>query len=264
MAKQAERARPPAKDFLLEVDKGNIAGHSLVHKFGRNDAVASGVWEIVTILPTVTWALTTALTMRVKAGDVADTAAGAGAQEVTIEGLDETGKFASEAVATAGASASTATSTVGGNGKFIRVFRAYVSKVGSYTAPVNTAAVIIEDGGGVADRIQIAIAEGQTQHAMFTIPLGVTGYIHRISVTADGVKAADFRVFKRLDMLKTSTPFGAQRIMLHFNGILGHMSHQIAGALDPLPALTDIWVEGFGGGAQTEVSADFEILLVDN
>ena len=34
-------------DFLIEVAKGNVAGHSLVHKFGRNAAVPNGSWEFV-------------------------------------------------------------------------------------------------------------------------------------------------------------------------------------------------------------------------
>jgi len=32
-------------DFLIEVQKGNVKGHSLVHKFGRNDAVPNNSWE---------------------------------------------------------------------------------------------------------------------------------------------------------------------------------------------------------------------------
>ena len=34
-------------DWHLEVAKGNIPGYSFVHKFGRNNSVANGVWELV-------------------------------------------------------------------------------------------------------------------------------------------------------------------------------------------------------------------------
>ena len=38
------------KDFLIEVQKGNVVGHSMVHKFGRNDAVPNGSWAFVNLL----------------------------------------------------------------------------------------------------------------------------------------------------------------------------------------------------------------------
>jgi hypothetical protein len=35
------------RDFLIEVEKGNISHHFLVHKFGKNSAVANGSWELI-------------------------------------------------------------------------------------------------------------------------------------------------------------------------------------------------------------------------
>ena len=249
----------PNEDFLIEVQKGKIAGHSLVHKFGRNDAVPSGTWEAIANLSTAAAFLAAATTVRVKAGNAADDTAGAGAREITVVGLDGSGNEQTEALATAGASASSNSST-----SFFRVYRAYVSAAGTYATPVNTAAVIIENSAGTVDLIQINIAEGQSQFAMYSVPLGKTAYVVRVSMTADAAKAADFRMFKRLDILDTTAPLGAQRIMLHFDGVLGHITHQIAGAIDAVPALSDIWMEAEGGGGVSEVSADFEILLVDD
>ena len=83
-------SRQFSRDFLIEVSKGNIAGHSLVHKFGKNEDVGAtfepltigGVYQ--TLQPAA------ATTLRVKAGNANDTAAGTGAREVTVQGLDET------------------------------------------------------------------------------------------------------------------------------------------------------------------------------
>ncbi len=174
-------------DFFVEVQKGNVTGHSMVHKFGRNDAVPSGAWEFVNLLGFTGWPLSAATTVRVKAGDVADTAAGAGAQEITVQGIDDSFNEVTEAIATAGTSASSATST-----SFWRVHRAWVSAAGTYGA-ANTAAVTIENGGGGTDLIQIAVEEGQTQFTGWSVPIGKTAYMMGVHVHTDATKPADFR-----------------------------------------------------------------------
>ena len=53
-------------DFYTEVAKGNVTGHELVHKFGRNDAVGAS-FEGVHLLSGLFNFLTAATTVRVKA-----------------------------------------------------------------------------------------------------------------------------------------------------------------------------------------------------
>ena len=151
-------------DFYIQVQEGKIPGYSLVHKFGRNDAVPNNTWAFVNLLGFTAWPLSAATKVRVKAGgDVADVAGGAGALGVTIEGIDGSGNDASETIATAGVSASTLTDTL-----FFRVHRSFVSGVGTYGA-ANTADVIVENGSGGTDLIKIAADEGQTQFGGFKI-----------------------------------------------------------------------------------------------
>lgn len=247
------------RDFLIEVQKGNVAGHSMVHKFGRNDTVPNGSWEFVNLLGFTVWPLSAVTTVRIKAGgDAADTAGGNGAREVTVQGIDNNGNEVSEAIATAGAAASAVTTAT-----FWRIHRAWVSSVGVYGA-ANTAAVTIENGAGGTDLIQIAIEEGQTQFAGFTIPTGKTGYLLSLYLTVDASKAADFRVFTRDDITDTVAPMKAKTIRLYFDGMLGNVFYRPSGPEFVVNALADIWVEAEGGGAATEVSADFELLLVDD
>jgi len=75
------------KDFLIEVQKGNIAGHSMVHKFGRNDNVPMNSWEFINLLGFTDWPLSAPTTVRIKAGgDAADVAGGAAnTAAVTVE-----------------------------------------------------------------------------------------------------------------------------------------------------------------------------------
>ena len=251
----------PHRDFYLEIAKGKIPGHSIVHKYGRNDAVPNGTFEGVLLLSTNFVWLTAATTVRAKAGgDAADTAAGVGAQAIHIEGLDETGADASEVIELAGTGASSATTTT-----FIRVNRMHVDegRAGTYTG-ANVGDVTIENGAGGTDLIKIIAGEGQTQFCAFTIPLGKTGYLKSAVVKADANKAADFRMFTRENILDVTTPFEPMRVRFFWDGILGAFTINPASPLLVLPPLTDIWIEARGGGAVTEVSADMEIILVDD
>ena len=248
----------PIKDFLIEVAKGNVPGHSLVHKFGRNDVVANGVWELVSQLSAATSFRSSASTVRIKAGgNAADTAAGAGAREVTVIGIDSNLAEVTETIATAGALASSATAA-----SFWRVYRAYVSVVGAYGV-ANTATIIIEDSGGAADMILITATEGQSQYGAYTVPIGKTGYLTSLHLDVDAGKAADFRLFIRENFNDISAPMSSIRLMLYWDGVLGTVDFKPDGPIE-LSALTDIWIEAEGSGAATEVSADFEILLVNN
>jgi hypothetical protein len=248
------------KDFLIEVSKGNVPGHSLVHKFGRNSDVANGAWEHISQVPFDTANFRqSAISMRIKAGgNAADTAAGAGAREVTIQGIDSNGDETSEAITTAGASASSATTET-----FWRIHRAWVSAAGTYTGN-NTGDIVIEDSGGGADFITIAAGEGQTQYAGFTIPAGKTGHLLTAEITVATNKSANVRVFTRADYDDVTAPMPAKRLKLWFDGVSGNLRFAPDSPELVLPAKTDIWFEAYGDGAAAAVSADFELLLVDD
>ena len=247
-------------DFYTEVQKGNVTGHTMVHKFGRNDAVPNGSWAFVTLLGQTSHVLSAATTVRIKAGgDAADTAAGAGAREITVQGLREiTLAEETEVIATAGAGVSLATARL-----FWRVHRVWVSSVGTYGG-ANTADIDIENGAGGTDIIKIAIEEGQTQDAVFSIEGGKTGYLLSIHITVDSGKKADIRMFTRNSLDDTTAPMPAKRLKLYFDGIAGEFHYDPKGAELSLDEKTDIWFEAQGVGATAEVSVDFEILMVDN
>lgn len=246
-------------DFLIEVAKGNIPGHSLVHKFGRNSEVPNATFEGINQLSALFNFLTAPTTVRVKAGNVNDDSGGSGAREITVQGLDSTGALASETIATNGVSVSANTTT-----SFWRVFRMFVSASGTYGAG-NTGQVIVENSAGTIDLISLAAEESQSQYGAYAIPLGKTGYLLSVLVMADSIKAADFRLFIRNNLTDASVaPFSALQLKLYWDGIIGSTSLNPNSPIQSIPALSDIWMEAEGSGAQTEVSIDFEILLVDD
>lgn len=246
-------------NWLLEVEKGNIPGHSIMHKFGRNDAVPNGTWAFINLLGFTAWPLSAATTVRIKAGgNVADVAGGAGATEVTVQGLDDSFNEVEETIATNGSSVSLATAT-----SFWRVYRAWVSGVGTYGA-ANTANIDFENSGGGTDLIRIAADEGQTQFGGFTIPVNKKGYLLSVIITVDAAKAADIRMYQRENIDDVVAPMSPKRLQTYWDGALGvllfspHSPQVLAGK-------TDIWFEARGSsGSGTEVSVDFEVLLVDD
>ena len=248
-------------EYMIEVQKGNVPGASIVHKFGRNAAVPNGTFEGVNQLSAAFNFLTAATTVRIKSGgNAADATAGAGAQVITIEGLDNTGAFASENLATNGASASGNTTT-----SFWRVFRVYIGDgaAGTYGG-ANVGDIVLENSGGGTDLIMIATGEGQSQYGAYAIPTGKTGYLMGVKVQADASKAADFKLCVRNDLTDVTTPYSPRRIKFYWDGVLGSDNLMGNSPLLMIQPLSDIWMEAQGGGAITEVSVDFEILLIDD
>jgi len=250
-------------DYLIEVAKGNVAGASLINKFGANTALASS-YEPVSIGGIYrTQQVGSAQTLRVKAGNVNDTAAGLGAREITIEGLDATGALQTASVATAGGSASANFS-----GTWIRVFRAYVSASGVYATQgggSHAGDIVVEDSTGTFDWLTIdatSFAKGQSQIACYSVPLGFTAFVLDYSVTMNANKTVDFTFFKRENILETAAPYSAMRLAFQEIGLTQPFNRKFS---DPLvfPELTDVGVMA-QGQQSPEVTADFNILLIDN
>ncbi len=249
-----------SRSFLIDVQRGKIPGHSMVHKFGRSISVANGSWSHLSMLPfTVANFRTSAVAMRVKAGgNAADTAAGAGAREITIQGIDDSFNEVAEAVATAGGTASSATSTL-----FWRVHRAWVSSIGTYTG-ANTGLVTIEDSAGGQDFVVIVADEGQTQYTGWTVPVGKTAYLISLHLNVDSNKTSNIRLFTRENIDTVSAPMSSKRLKLFFDGVQGPLSYKPEGPELEISAKSDIWVEGYGDGATSHITCDFELLVVNN
>jgi hypothetical protein len=245
-------------DFLIAVARGEVPGHSLVHKYGRNDAVPNGSWAHISLLPfTTTSFRQSAAAVRIKAGgNVADTAAGNGARSVFVQGVDSNFAELAEELATAGASASAYTSAT-----FWRIHRTWVGGVGVYGAK-NTGAILIEDGTN--NLITVAAGEGQTQYAGWTVPLGKTAYLLSAHVTVDSNKTSNVRCFTRESIDTVAAPMKPSRLKLFWDGLQQHFVYKPYAPEFSLSAKTDIWFEGYGDGAVSQISVDFELLIVDD
>jgi hypothetical protein len=252
------RLVPLSGDFYLEVAKGNITGHSLVHKFGVNAAVPNGSFEIVSSISAAGLGifLAAATTVRVKAGgDAADTLAGAGARKIIVSGIDDSLNEVTEEIDLAGASASSSTAT-----SFWRVHRAWVSEAGANS--VNTAIITVEITAGTQDLIQIDAGVGQTLHAVFSSPTGYDMFLLSATVTVDSTRSADFRIYKREQFDDVSAPVESIRVQEEWVGLENDFVFKPASPTKISSLPCDIWVEAQGNNSTPSVSADLEILLV--
>ena len=169
-------------DFYLEVAKGNIVGHSAVHKFGANFDVSTGttpetIWSAGGLYPWSVFPI--AQTLYILSTSASDT------MGVVVEGLDENYQPQTETVTLTGTTAVTTTNT------FVRVFRMAtdVLNVGDITARVTSAS-----GTVVA---QIDTGYGQTLMAIYTVPAGQTAYMTALDTTVQKNKDAQIRLFQR-------------------------------------------------------------------
>jgi hypothetical protein len=253
------------REFLIEVAKGNIAGHSIIHKFGKNISTNTSFTPVSVGGIYQTPQTGSATTLRIKSGGNAnDTAAGSGARKVMLEGIDETGAIVTEELTTAGASASSTTTTT-----FIRLYRAYVSESGTYgtsSTGSHSGAIVIENGGGGTDWAEISVTnypKAQTEIGVYTIPNGYTGYLINAFGFTDSSKTTELIFFKRTGILDTSAPYDAVRIVFEERVEGGEFK------VDPkapilLGTACDCGFMAKVGTGSAEVDVDFEILLIEN
>ena len=249
----------PITEFYLQVAEGNIPGHELVNKFGSNASVPNGVFEIVSSL-SVPYAgfLSAPSAVRIKAGgDAADTAAGAGAQSIFVEGIDDSLARAVVEIPTAGALASALTTEL-----FWRVDRSYVGDAGTYATPKNTGDVVIETSAGSADLIEIVAGTGQSAHCFIAVPVGVKAYLIGYELSVDSQQKADLRLIIRERLNDTTPPVAPMLVKRNWDGLLGVLPHQFQAPTLLLEGPGEIFAEASGGGAVTRVTASLDVILV--
>lgn len=244
-------------EWLLDAAAARDDDAQVIQKFGVNPSLALGVEEDIWSTGGDITFLTAASAVRIKSGgNSADSVSGNSARKVVVQGLDENWEQAQEEVELAGASASAATTTT-----FIRVFRSWVSAVGTYGAS-NAADVIIETTGGT-EMARILAGEGQTQYAGYTIPAGWTGYLRGARGTVASNKSCDLYGWFRLNADVTSGDMGAKRLFGFRPGVQGGIGTAFA-AYPSFPEKTDIWFSGIPSGNDTAVEIDFDIVLLRN
>ena len=238
-------------DYYTEVAKGNVPGSAVRGLVFRNPnagnpvGVLSDIWgggsDLVYPTSAETW--------EIVSDNVNDTSAGAGAQSVIINYLDDNYEQQSIVVDLNG------TSPVQLNADHFRPDGAAVISSGSNQTNFGEIVVRVAGGGDIRQVIKPGISASQDCH--FTVPAGKTVYV--LNVTPFYPKNEDGFISGRVIPFGTNTeittgifPFYQDTFAILFK------------ALFPIQERTDVRFLASSSNVDVEVNMVFEILLVDN
>lgn len=243
---------PP--DWRILLAAGAYPDLTLFNKFGVNPSVGTS-FEVIEAAGGTYPFPTSAQTVRVRSGgDTADTVAGANARKIIVQGINSNMELASEEIDLAGASASAPTIA-----SWWRVFRAYVTEVGTYGV-TNAAAIVIENTSDTDALLTIRAGEGQSQAAMMATPSGYVGAITRFNTSVDTGKTVTTRLMIRRDFNNTSTNIRPARVQIELDGIQDAAERR--GGPLIVPEATDFWVESVVTTGTAVLSASFDLTLI--
>jgi len=183
-----------------------------------------------------------AVQLRIRAGGNAnDTAAGLGAREVLLYGIDQNGFEITDTIVTAGASASLPSTRT-----FIRLLSARVSKSGRYanqTTASHFADINIESiSGAIWGSIPLnGFGESISRIGAFTVPIDYEAYLIGIRINAAAGKTVDAIVFKREGILQTAPPYDPMVVITSLFNLTGFEDLGYDAPIY-LPPLTDIGI----------------------
>lgn len=161
------------RNFVLEIAKGNIPKHSLITKFGHNDDIDTGT------TPEDIWnyggafvAPTTARVHALVSTSVNDTSAGTGARTVFIRGVNGSYAATTETVTLNG------TTPVNTVNSYLHIHLMQVDSSG--TGNVNAGEITATAATDATVTCLINTSQGQSESAIYLVPLGYTAYIMRV------------------------------------------------------------------------------------
>ena len=246
----------------IEISAGRFTGHRVEDKFGYYASVGTALTDIWNTGGVRGWG-TSAESLEVLSSSTNDTAAGNGARQVTIYGLDANWEEQETVVTLNGTSAVSVATT------FIRTHRALVTQRGSYSS-ANDGTITIRIASGGATRLQIPVdgtagGLGRSQSSHYTIPAGKTGHAVQFIFDVESTKAVNIIPRIRTNSDDVSAPYaGILDAPVIFSGIT---SLQPISLPYPyvLPEKTDLWFQAYAIGATTGfVSVAYQVVLVNN
>jgi len=250
--------------WSYHVSRGNMFQAHIHHQFGRNIACTTLYTPVSDIGIYRTPQAGAATALRIKAGgDAADTATGAGARSVRLYGLNALGDEVEEVLATAGASASAATTNT-----FIRLYLVEVYESGTYgtqDAGSHVANITIENAAGTQDWAQIQLngfPSGTTGIGSITVPRNHVGLLSSVQISVDNTKTTDLIILKREGILQTAAPYKPIVKVQEFIGVSRSITIRFDTPIK-FPALTDIGLLAKVSNGTGAVSVDLEVLMLE-
>lgn len=249
-------------DFYTEVEKGNVPGHSIVHKFGHGNVGTTLVPVSISLkyeMPTA------AVSLEIVSDDAADALDDIGSWAYTVEGIDANYDILIQTVA---AHATTGLTAVAVPTSLLRLYRWAVSASGTYGTQtagshVGALSIRVSGGGSTWSTIEdVPIPQGQSEIGCYSVPDGFRAYIIQQDIHVDSTKSVDVVIMVRQGMDTISAPFTSFKTMAHYVGLTGHNPTQFIAPMDGLPGKTDILYMAKVASSTADVSIHFSIMLI--
>ncbi len=244
-------------DFLVEVAKGLIPGHSIVHKYGGNHDIDTGsvpesLWGGGGLYPGFNAVAAQTVNVTSTHGD--DDVGGDGALRVRLEGLDGNYDRVTEDVTLTGAIA-----TVSGN-TYLRLDRAYVLTAGA--AGCNVGDIEISQTISGIKMVDLPATRNQANMGCYTVPAGFTAWplsgLCTLIDAQDTTARMDVFIREFGGVFRSRFPFGIYR-----GG--GPVTLATNAPQAPLLEKTDFDVRCITtSSSNTHVTIKIDFLLVDN
>jgi hypothetical protein len=250
-------------DVILDTARGVIGERIAFQRFGRNPDVGTGAEEDIWYGPGGVGGdynfLQAASVLRIAAGgNAADDAAGLGAREITITGLDQNWDQVTETLATAGAGVSANTTN-----QFIRILRVEVTEAGTYGGD-NEGDITVETSPGGINLANLQAGKGVTQLAIASVPRNFTAFLTRVRIYIGGTnKTASVAAYCRPRADVVAPPFGPRFLLAQFDEIAGGTEAQFQlQSYVPIPERSDLWFRGIAQTANAAIDVSFDYVLV--
>lgn len=243
------------EDFGLQVARNQIRGHRIIHIFGFNPDIDSGVEETVWTYGGIYTHLAAPSKLTVSSGNANDSSAGTGARTVQLVGINGTGSEVFETV------------TLNG--------QTPVETVNTYTEINNMVVMSVGSGGKNAGQIyagtgtvtagvpvnvigHIAVGDNNSQTGHYTIPKGYTGYLTHGNIST-GTTTNGYVIGKLKLRLPNNIIITAATVTFFSGEVDYDFKYPVQ-----IPESACVFANSFTTKSDESVSCYFEILLIKN
>lgn len=243
----------PVLDPALELSRGNVTGHTHINKFGRNIDIASGtteeIWDGSSAYSFPTTALITSLSQ------TTDQVAMRGAT-IEVQGLDASWN---EIIQTPTLDASDTTTVVTLATPLLRCYRMAVLADVTGDSPIR-----VHNAGETQDYAVIDTGNNQTLMAIYTVPNGKTAYLTNYYAHHNPATGQD-PTSNPIRLCAADRDNGYARQIKHIVGLPNGagFQHPFNPYLE-FTQKTDVFIDASPVGKAADVSAGFDLILVDN
>ena len=202
--------------FGLQVARGQVAWHSVVHVFGYNPDVDSAAEETVWTAGGLLGHPASPTVMKVASTSANDDSGGTGARTIFILGTNGTGGYASETVTLDG---QTAVNTQNAYFSIESVTVLTVGSGGVNAGNINIGTGVVTNGVPAVIYGQIAAGENNSLMGHWTCPTGYTGYMVSGSISS-GTEGGNNYLTGRLKLRGTDDIVRTAAIVTFADGVV--------------------------------------------